>query len=78
MSLIQRAPLSNLTSMAVILNAIRSSALGEVSLSVVHPRSILTEQQWKVLVVDEDSRQIIDNVVREDDILQEKVMSMFL
>ena len=29
-----------------------------------------------MLVVDEDSRKLIDTVVREDDILEEKVMSM--
>ena len=35
----------------------------------------LNVSQWKVLIVDEQSRKLIDNVVREDDILEERVMS---
>jgi hypothetical protein len=31
--------------------------------------------QWKVLVVDEESRRLIDNVLREDDILHGNVTS---
>lgn len=38
-----------------------------------HPS--LTRLQWKVLVVDEESRKIIDNVVKEDDILNENITS---
>ena len=33
-------------------------------------------RQWKILVVDTASRKIIDNVVREDDILNENIASM--
>jgi hypothetical protein len=32
--------------------------------------------QWKVLVLDEGSKKIIDNVVKEDDILNENIASM--
>lgn len=31
--------------------------------------------QWKVLVTDETSKKLIDNVVKEDDILHENVTS---
>lgn len=31
--------------------------------------------QWKVLVVDTDSKRILDNVVKEDDILNENIAS---
>jgi syntaxin-binding protein 1 len=33
--------------------------------------------QWKVLVVDEGSRKLIDNVVSEDDILTHNVTSIY-
>lgn len=32
--------------------------------------------QWKVLVVDEFSKKILDNVAKEDDILNQNVASM--
>lgn len=32
--------------------------------------------QWKVLVVDEFSKKIIDNVAKEDDILNQNIASM--
>lgn len=38
----------------------------------------LTISQWKVLVIDEAAKKIIDNVVKEDDILNENIASMFL
>jgi syntaxin-binding protein 1 len=31
--------------------------------------------QWKVLVIDETSKKIIDNVVKEDDILNHNIAS---
>jgi len=39
-------------------------------------RIILTWAQWKVLVIDEGAKKIIDNVVKEDDILNENIASM--
>jgi hypothetical protein len=33
--------------------------------------------QWKVLVIDEGSKKILDNVVKEDDILNENIASMW-
>ena len=44
----------------LILDTIRNTARGE----------------WKVLVLDEGSRKIIDNVVREDDILKENITNI--
>jgi hypothetical protein len=32
--------------------------------------------QWKVLILDEESKKIIDNVVKEDDILNHNIASM--
>jgi syntaxin-binding protein 1 len=32
-------------------------------------------QQWKILIVDEDSKKLIDNVVKEDDILNLNITS---
>lgn len=32
--------------------------------------------QWKVLVIDETVKKILDNVVKEDDILRESIASM--
>lgn len=32
--------------------------------------------QWKVLVVDEFSKKILDNVAKEDDILNQNIASM--
>ena len=34
--------------------------------------------QWKVLVVDEQSKKLIDNVVKEDDILNENITSTLI
>ena len=31
--------------------------------------------QWKVLILDEASKSLVDSVVKQDDILQEKVTS---
>ena len=44
----------------LILDAIRNTAQGE----------------WKVLVVDDTSRKLMDNVVREDDILKENITNI--
>ena len=44
----------------LILDAIRNTARGE----------------WKVLVVDNGSRRLMDNVVREDDILKENITNI--
>jgi hypothetical protein len=32
-----------------------------------------TPSQWKLFIVDEESRKLIDNVAKEDDILNENV-----
>ncbi len=32
--------------------------------------------QWKVLILDEGSKKLVDNVVKEDDILNENIASM--
>ncbi|KAF1985055.1 Sec1-like protein [Aulographum hederae CBS 113979] len=48
------------TQRGVILDTIRRTAPGE----------------WKVLVVDEDSRKVIDNVMKEDDILNENITNI--
>lgn len=37
--------------------------------------SLADRTQWKVLVIDETSKKIIDNVVKEDDILNENIAS---
>lgn len=37
---------------------------------------VLTQPQWKVLVVDEDSKKLIDNVTKDEDILNLNVTSM--
>lgn len=37
--------------------------------------AVLIRPQWKVLIVDEDSRKLIDDVVKEDDILNENITS---
>lgn len=36
---------------------------------------LIVYSQWKVLVLDEESRKLIDNAVKEDDILNENVTS---
>ena len=36
---------------------------------------LLTSSQWKVLVIDENAKKLIDNVVKEDDILNENIAS---
>jgi syntaxin-binding protein 1 len=33
-------------------------------------------KQWKVLVVDEQTKKLLDNVLKEDDILNENITSM--
>ena len=34
--------------------------------------------QWKVLILDEGSKKLVDTVVKEDDILQENVTSVLM
>ncbi|KAH0556222.1 hypothetical protein GP486_005851 [Trichoglossum hirsutum] len=46
--------------MTVILDAIRNTARGE----------------WKVLVIDEAAKKLIDNVIKEDDILNENITNI--
>ena len=36
----------------------------------------LRRRQWKLLVVDEGSRKLIDSVTKEDEILEENITSM--
>jgi syntaxin-binding protein 1 len=38
--------------------------------------SLTTPAQWKILIVDEDSQKLINNVVKEDDILNLNITSM--
>jgi len=40
---------------------------------VLHTIRLTTRGDWKVLVVDESSRKLLDNVIREDDILNEHI-----
>lgn len=35
-------------------------------------------EQWKVLVADEQSKKLLDNVLKEDDILNENITSVYL
>lgn len=44
--------------------------------SCAQPRTDVPPQ-WKVLITDEESRKLIDNVVKEDDILDSNITSMF-
>jgi syntaxin-binding protein 1 len=37
---------------------------------------LTTAAQWKILIVDEDSQKLINNVVKEDDILNLNITSM--
>lgn len=37
--------------------------------------SALTCPQWKVLVVDEQTKKLLDNILKEDDILNENITS---
>lgn len=71
----------------VILNTLKDITQGDVRKPTSHPpprprgRSGLSDlltvpSQWKVLVVDEFSKKILDNVAKEDDILNQNVASM--
>jgi hypothetical protein len=40
-----------------------------------HMRAANPSTQWKILIVDEDSKKLIDNVVKEDDILNLNITS---
>jgi len=39
------------------------------------PRDDANQNKWKVLVIDEGAKKIIDNVIKEDDILNENITS---
>ncbi|CAK7199958.1 hypothetical protein SEUCBS139899_002646 [Sporothrix eucalyptigena] len=64
----------------VILNTIEGITRGDVDrsiydqLDIANPSSFL--QQWKVLVLDETSKKIIDNVIKEDDILNKNIANI--
>ena len=60
---------------SVILDAIKSITRGDVRLPSQLPTSYLLHLQWKVLVTDDGAKKIIDNVVKEDDILNENIAS---
>jgi len=36
----------------------------------------MTRGDWKILIVDEDSKKLIDNVVKEDDILNSNITNI--
>jgi hypothetical protein len=67
--------------MLVILEVVRLTARGEVCPALC-PSDALSNRmfaiQWKVFLVDQGSKRIVDCVVNEDDILQENVTSMRL
>lgn len=60
----------------VILGAIRHAAGNDVRLVALRCLApSLPLVQWKVLVVDEKSKKLLDNTVKEDDILNHNVTS---
>lgn len=59
----------------LILDAIKSITRGDVRLLIQQHVLYLLFSQWKVLVIDEGAKKIIDNVVKEDDILNENIAS---
>jgi len=67
---------SLLTCTIVILNTIRNTTRGDVCFPAPRVCALLTPLQWKVLIVDEDSRKLIDNVVKEDDILDSNITNI--
>ena len=72
------SPHLSASNLIVILEAVRSTARGEVSRSFCGPSTITLKPssvQWKVVVLDAGSKRLIDGVVREDDILKENVTS---
>ena len=38
----------------------------------------MSDAQWKVLIIDENTKTILDNVVKEDEILNENITSTFM
>lgn len=64
-----------LTEVTVILDAIKKITRGDVCLPIQFPGLYLLFSQWKVLVIDEGAKKVIDNVVKEDDILNENIAS---
>lgn len=69
----------------VILETIKHITQGDVSLPTKQGAAVIGElclltlglwEQWKVLITDENSKKIIDNVVKEDDILNQNIASM--
>ena len=63
-----------LLTLSVLINSIRDTAAGDVCsyLSGVMASQLIM-LQWKVLVVDETSRKLLDNTVNEDDILRNNI-----
>jgi hypothetical protein len=69
---------------SAILGQIKKITKGDVSCVPLFSTAKLPEldsrltsltQQWKCLIVDENSKKIIDNVVKEDDILNNNIAS---
>jgi syntaxin-binding protein 1 len=69
-------PGQSLTEVTAILDAIKNITQGDVRLRSQSSALYLLFLQWKVLVIDEGAKKIIDNVVKEDDILNENIASM--
>ncbi|TEA18439.1 Protein transport protein sec1 [Colletotrichum sidae] len=52
------------------------STITELHDVIVHTIKNITRGDWKVLVLDEDSKKVIDNVVKEDDILNNNIANI--
>lgn len=52
------------------------SAIQEQRDAILSAIKSITRGDWKVLVIDEDSKKIIDNAVKEDDILNENIANI--
>jgi hypothetical protein len=69
--------------LVAIIDTIRGITRDDVSNSDIFPRrldkTMLTgltfKPQWKVLVLDEGTKKLLDNVVKEDDILNQNIAS---
>ena len=74
---------ANRSSAAVIIDTIKGITQGDVRAVPLRRASCRNDSltrsrppaQWKVLIVDEGSQRIIDNVVKEDDILNQNIAS---
>lgn len=68
-----------LTALPVILNVLRNTTRGEVGTPCPPARLNRNHTklyyQWKVLVLDESSRRLLENIIKEDDILNENITS---